>query len=82
VQRVTGDGGWTTRERAQREHVEPTRFAIIYAQLGEKDEAFEWLEKAFEQNEAVSNLKVDPRWDPLRSDPRFQNLLRRLNLEP
>ncbi len=70
------------RERAKREYVDSDHFAIFYAHLGEKDEAFEWLEKAFEQNEAVSNLKVDPRWDPLRSDPRFQNLLRRLNLEP
>ncbi len=82
MQRDTGDGGWTTRKRAQREHVEPTRFAIIYAQLGEKDEAFEWLEKAFEEGQDMNNLKVHPIWDPLRDDPRFQDLLRRLNLEP
>jgi len=70
------------RERAKREHVESPNFAIFYAHLGEKDEAFEWLEKAFEEGENISNLKVHPEWDPLRSDPRFQDLLRRMNLEP
>ena len=52
------------RERAKREHVEPVQFAIIYAHLGEKDEAFEWLEKAFEERENISGLKVDPDFDP------------------
>jgi len=70
------------RERAKREHVSPGLFAISYAHLGEKDEAFEQLEKAFEEGENISNLKVHPEWDPLRSDPRFQDLLRRMNLEP
>ncbi len=70
------------RERAKREHVESDQFAIIYAHLGEKDEAFEQLEKAFEEGENISNLKVHPEWDPLRDDPRFQDLLRRMNLEP
>jgi len=70
------------RERAKREHVEPAQFAIIYAHLGEKDEAFEWLEKAFEEREVLRGLKVSPDFDPLRSDPRFQDLLRRMNLAP
>ncbi len=70
------------RERAKREYVEPSQFAIIYAHLGEKDEAFEWLEKAFEERENIGDLKVHPEWDPLRDDPRFQDLLRRMNLEP
>ncbi len=68
------------RERAKREYVEPDLFAIIYAHLGEKDEAFEQLEKAFEEGEGMGNLKVNPEWDPLRDDPRFQDLLRRINL--
>ncbi|MFQ5817651.1 MAG: winged helix-turn-helix domain-containing protein [Terriglobia bacterium] len=52
--------------------------ARIHAILGEKDEAFAWLEKAYEEHEFVS-LKVHPGYDPLRSDPRFQDLLRRMN---
>ncbi len=74
------------RERAKREYVGPDMFAVSYAHLGEKDEAFEWLEKAFEEGGATSSLmsglKVDPTWDPLRDDPRFHDLLRRMNLEP
>ncbi len=70
------------RERAKREHVESDLFAIIYAYLGEKEEAFEWLEKAFEEGADMSSLKVAPRLDPLRDDPRFHDLLRRMNLEP
>ncbi len=70
------------RERAKREYVSPDVFAIMYAHLGEKDEAFEQLEKSFEEGEDMSDLKVGPMWDPLRDDPRFQDLLRRMNLEP
>jgi len=70
------------RERAKREYVEPLQFAIIYAYLGEKDEAFEWLEKAFEERADIRGLKVSPDFDPLRDDPRFHDLLRRMNLEP
>ncbi len=69
-------------ERAKRRYVGPAQFALIYAQLGEKDEAFEWLEKAFEERETISSLKVNPDFDTLRDDPRFHDLLRRMNLEP
>jgi hypothetical protein len=52
--------------------------------LGEKDKAFVWLEKGYDER-AMSSvftlLKVDPIFDPLRSDPRFADLLRRMNLE-
>ena len=48
-----------------------------------KDQAFEWLEKAYEGREgSLGGLKVSPKMDNLRSDPRFRDLLRRLNLEP
>ena len=71
------------RERAKREYVWTGMFAVIYAHLGEKDEAFEWLEKSFEEEgEDMSSLKVMPGFDPLRDDPRFQDLLRRMNLAP
>ncbi|MFB3141183.1 MAG: hypothetical protein ACE1Z2_00085, partial [Acidobacteriota bacterium] len=71
-------------ERVKRgESVSPTRFARIYVQLGEKDQALEWLEKAFAERETgLTFLKTDPDWDPLRDDPRFSDLLRRMNPEP
>jgi TolB-like protein len=57
--------------------------AADYALLGEKNKAFEWLENAFqEQDTALMYLKVDDRFDVLRSDPRFQDLLRRMGLPP
>jgi tetratricopeptide (TPR) repeat protein len=62
-------------------YVSPYFMAGIYAGLGEKDQAFEWLYKAYEEGEWLS-LKLDPFLDNLRSDPRFQELLRRLNLPP
>jgi tetratricopeptide (TPR) repeat protein len=54
--------------------------ALIHAGLGEKDEAFKWLERAYEElDKGMAFLRVDPTLDPLRSDPRFQDLLRRMN---
>ena len=54
----------------------------MHAALGEHDQAFEWLEKAYENRVAQLNwLKIDPRFRNLRSDTRFTNLLRRLRLE-
>ncbi|MFI5109007.1 MAG: protein kinase [Terriglobales bacterium] len=58
-------------------------FARIYAGLGDKDQAFAWLEKGYEERSTpLYFLKVDPIWDPLRSDPRFNDLLRRIGLSP
>jgi tetratricopeptide (TPR) repeat protein len=55
--------------------------AIVYAGLGEKDRAFEWLEKAFqERSAALVLLRVHPFFEPLRSDPRFQNLVGRVGI--
>lgn len=55
--------------------------ARIYIGLGEKDVAFEWLHRAVEQRDWVLFLKSDPVYDPLRSDTRFEGLLRRMNLK-
>jgi len=54
--------------------------ARIYIGLGNKDRAFEWLDKSLQKKEAYLYLKVDPVYDPLRSDPRFENLLRQMHL--
>jgi len=52
-----------------------------YALLGEKERAFEWLEKAFaEHDNAITYLKIDTAFDNVKSDPRFQDLLRRIGL--
>jgi len=61
-------------------YVSPHDIAMIYASLHEIEQAFIWLEKAFEERAArTHSLKVDPVFDSLRSDPRFQDLLRRMN---
>jgi TolB-like protein/tetratricopeptide (TPR) repeat protein len=68
--------------RAKTEAVSPYAFALIYAGLGDKEKAFEWLDEATRKEAAGSNasLKVGPEWDGLRSDPRFAELLRRAGL--
>jgi tetratricopeptide (TPR) repeat protein len=64
-------------------YVPATSVALVYAGLGEKDEAFVWLEKGYEQHAfQLQWLPVEPRWDNLRSDPRFADLLRRIGLPP
>lgn len=58
----------------------PCDVAMFYAGLGDKDKALAWLERAFdEQSPCLVVLKVDPLFDSLRSDPRFQDLVRRMN---
>jgi len=58
-------------------------FAVVYAGLGEKDQAFAWLEKAHgERTSRLGYFKVEPLWDPLRTDPRFADLVRRIGLPP
>jgi TolB-like protein/Tfp pilus assembly protein PilF len=58
-------------------------FALIYAALDDQDQAFSWLEKAYEERfYRLAYLKVDALWDPLRSDSRFADLLRRVGIPP
>jgi TolB-like protein/Tfp pilus assembly protein PilF len=68
------------RESGAGRYVMAVQFAIIYAELQDKDEALHWLEKGHEERSAwMVNLKTDARYDPLRSDPRFCELMRRMN---
>ncbi len=62
-------------------YVSPYMIATIYSGLGEKDKAFEFLEKAYQERSSDLSyfLRADLRLDRLRSDPRFQNLLQRMN---
>lgn len=60
----------------------PPFFAgMMYGFLGQKDRAFYWLERGYkDRSPAYSSLNVDPCWDPLRDDPRFKDLVRRVGL--
>jgi TolB-like protein/DNA-binding winged helix-turn-helix (wHTH) protein/tetratricopeptide (TPR) repeat protein len=71
-------------ELSKQKYVSPIWRVKIYAGLVEKDKAFEWLEKAYEDHSIVSvgYIKTNPMFDPLRSDQRFADLLRRTNLQP
>jgi hypothetical protein len=71
-------------EISKQKYVPTVGRAVIYAGLVEKDKAFVWLEKSYEERSigtAFTTIKVDPAYDPLRSDPRFAELLRRMNLQ-
>jgi TolB-like protein/Flp pilus assembly protein TadD len=66
---------------AQKRYVPATYFGMLYAGVGEKSEALNWLEKAYdERSDGLTWLKVDPMLDDLRADPRFQKLLQRIGL--
>jgi TolB-like protein/DNA-binding winged helix-turn-helix (wHTH) protein/Tfp pilus assembly protein PilF len=61
-------------------YVRPGLVAEYYTAIGDKDAAMSWLEKGFKERDSwLALLKVWPRFDPLRSDPRFQNLLARMH---
>ena len=67
-------------ELSKARYVCPSYLARIYIGLGDKDRAIEWLEKAYEERSTdLVWLRVEPGFDALRSDPRFQDLLRRMN---
>ena len=68
--------------RAARGTPPPANFpAMMYGMLGENDRAFRWLEQGYrDRDPSFSGLNVDPCWDPLRSDPRFADLVRRVGL--
>jgi hypothetical protein len=61
--------------------VPPYFFGMIHAALDDKNQAFSWLEKAYNEHDAyLTRLKVDDAMDPLRSDPRFAKLRARMGL--
>jgi TolB-like protein/Tfp pilus assembly protein PilF len=66
--------------RSKTEYVSPYEIAVIFAGLGDRDRAFEWLDKAYEERATpLVYFRMDPRIWGLRSDARFQDLLRRMN---
>jgi TolB-like protein/DNA-binding winged helix-turn-helix (wHTH) protein/Flp pilus assembly protein TadD len=70
-------------ELSNKQHVHPDLVAGVYAGLGQKEQAFEWLEKAYQvRARDLLELKYDPHFANLRSDPRFIELVRRIRLPP
>jgi tetratricopeptide (TPR) repeat protein len=68
-------------QQSRRKYISPTVIAMLCGALGEKDQAFEWLDKAYDERDSILVLiKVEPLFEPLRSDARFTDLLRRVGL--
>ncbi|MGO9087365.1 MAG: winged helix-turn-helix domain-containing protein [Terriglobales bacterium] len=69
------------QRQSRQTNVDPGNVAHIYIALGEKDLAFAWLEKAYnERSPSLVDLKSGPFYDPIRSDPRFADLVRRVGI--
>jgi serine/threonine protein kinase/Tfp pilus assembly protein PilF len=84
---VSGNGGEAEKalaalkERSTQHYVAPFDIAVIYVGLGAISSTFEWLEKAYEDHSTwLFLIKVDPRFDTIRNDPRYRDLLRRMRI--
>ena len=63
-----------------RQQIDPLYISIAYVGLDEKDQSIAWLQKAEAAHSvSLNSLKVEPLFDPLRTDPRFQHILRQMN---
>jgi len=70
-------------ERSRQTYIPPYFLAVLYAALGDRERAFRWLDTAYNERDLyLSGIKVDPAVDALRSDPRLQELERRVGLSP
>jgi hypothetical protein len=86
---AAGRGGlkefWKLRLRYLLKEPTPRTASVAraYVQIGDHDRAIEWLERLYDERGAwIVGLKLQPGWDPLRADPRFQHLLHRATLAP
>ena len=69
------------QEQYDRGEVAGQDIAIVYVGLGDKDRAFEWLDKAFQDRRGwLAYLKIEPMLDSIRDDPRFHRMLERMRL--
>jgi len=70
-------------KRSRQTYIPPYFSAVLYASLGEKESALRWLDEAYTERDLyLTGMKVDPALDPLRSDPKFQELARRVGFSP
>ena len=68
--------------QSQHAYVASDIVASVYFAMGDTDRAFEYLEKGYDERAGwMALLKVDPIWDPIRADPRFIQLLKKMRLE-
>jgi eukaryotic-like serine/threonine-protein kinase len=71
------------REQAKQRYVAPYDTAVIYIGLGDKEQTLKYLDMAYADHSGwMFGLRVDPRFDPIRGDPRYQDILRRMHLTP
>jgi eukaryotic-like serine/threonine-protein kinase len=87
-------GGWPSalrkginvslaQRKAKNGYVSPYLIADLYSDLGDRDHAFEWLSTAYQEHDSyLLNLRVDPLFDSLRSDPRYAELVRKIGFPP
>jgi TolB-like protein/Tfp pilus assembly protein PilF/predicted Ser/Thr protein kinase len=69
--------------RSKTEYVPAANIAFGYVGLGDRDSAFQWFEKGYaERSQVMMFLKIEPLFDPIRSDPRYRDLVRRVGLTP
>jgi serine/threonine-protein kinase len=69
------------KQRSERKYISPTVVAVLCAALGDKDQAFALLDKAYDERDfLLVLLKVEPLYDPLRADPRFTTLVQRVGI--
>ena len=71
------------KSQEQKSFASPSGIAAIYCGLGERGQALAWLEKAYQERDPdLPEAKIEPVFDPLRSDVHFQDLVRRMTLPP
>ncbi len=69
------------KELSKRKYVSSYGIALIHTAFGKKDQVFQWLEKAYEERDSLlCEIKVEPAFDNMRSDPRFTALLKKMGL--
>ena len=68
-------------DESRRSHQGSFLVGVVYAALGDRDPAFRWLDEAYKEHDTfLPWLKVDPEFDKLRGDPRFDDLVRRIGI--
>jgi hypothetical protein len=67
---------------SRKQYVAAANIALVHVGLGDRESAFQWLERAYREDKASIHMLTWPYFDSLRSDPRCRELLRRVGLQP